>query len=646
MPPSTTVETLPGLVSRNLEQCPLDPFYVYASLESNDIVTISQLEFGRATYRAAHLLRPNREGQDGKVVAILAESDTMVYTGVVVGLMTANFPFPISPRNSAPAILQLLRASGCHHIIATRITLAVILERLEQHVAEVDPDFQLDIQEVPSLQQLYPNLGRETSDHVFQPYPTDITHQNPGCDDLLMYIHSSGSTGFPKSIPWNYRMLQHIIALSTTDVRRQVELPVAMMGLPPFHIFGLASQLIRPLSGIYAAVFPPTATTPDALPMSASPDRVLEHARRTKAQSLTAVPAFLVTWFNSPEAFEYLKTMQAIIWGGGPLPQRVGDAYITAGVRLFTGYGTTETGAIGVMSPYEEDFKDWEWFRISERVKVRWVPQGDGTFECQVLATDMHVPLVLNLPDVEGYATSDLCVNHPTKKHLWRIVGRLDDTLVHTSGEKTVPTPLENIITGSPLVKGAVVFGHERPQTGILLELTEIDVKDASQLAELRNKVWPVIEEANAIAPGFSRIFKEMMLFTSVDKPLPRAGKGTVLRKAAITLYTSEIDALYNEVEENAVSSIEPPTVWNVEAIQPWLMEVAASVCNFTTISSTMDLRQQGFDSLSATVFRLHITKGLRSRQLDDAASVIPQQLVYARPTISELSSFLEALVA
>lgn len=35
-----------------------------------------------------------------------------------------------------------------------------------------------------------------------------------------------------------------------------------------------------------------------------------------------------------------------------------------------------------------------------------------------------------------------------------------------------------------------------------------------------------------------------MILITSSEKPLPRAGKGTVLRKAALDVYAAEIDAL------------------------------------------------------------------------------------------------------
>ena len=54
----------------------------------------------------------------------------------------------------------------------------------------------------------------------------------------------------------------------------------------------------------------------------------------------------------------------------------------------------------------------------------------------------------------------------------------------------------------------------------------------------------PIIEEANKVAPAFSKIFKEMILITSKNKPLPRAGKGTVMRKLAVMSYEQEIEAL------------------------------------------------------------------------------------------------------
>ena len=54
----------------------------------------------------------------------------------------------------------------------------------------------------------------------------------------------------------------------------------------------------------------------------------------------------------------------------------------------------------------------------------------------------------------------------------------------------------------------------------------------------------PDIEEANKNSPAFSRIFKEMILVTREEKPMLRAGKGTVIKKETVKLYSEEINAL------------------------------------------------------------------------------------------------------
>ncbi|KAJ6611594.1 acetyl-CoA synthetase-like protein [Mycena sp. CBHHK59/15] len=660
VPMSSTTSTpafmlIPDLVTLNSEKNPSGPFYVYADPGSSEIVTITNLEFARATHRAANILAQSGAGSDNKVAAVLALSDTVVYQATLAGLMTANFvPFPISPRNSVPGLFQLLRASSCHRVIATCFTLGPLLAGLKKHVAEVAPDFVLNIEEIPSLAQLYPNLGAETANVSFQPYETE--HSRPSLDEVGLYIHSSGSTGFPRAIAHTQRTIMQWFTLPVVAETRALKLekPIASMALPSFHLLGIFCQLLQPLCGICSAVYPPTATSSSTLPIFPSPDNILEHTRKTKSGWLVAVPALLAVWLTSPTALAYLKTLDTIVWSGGPLPQRIGDGLVDAGVNLLCGYGCTEASVISTVIQYEGDAKEWAWFRIADMVKVRWVPQGDGTFECQVLTSETHLPSVENLPDVRGYATSDLCINHPHKKHLWKIVGRVDDTIIHTSGEKTVPAPMEDIIASSPHVAAAVVFGSERPQTGTLIEVApslQIDVRNPVQLAELRNKIWPMIEEANAIAPAFSRIFKEMILFTSPDKPLPRSGKGTVQRKAAIALYTPEIQAIYGTVEDqiSTIDSIQPPTAWNAVPVQKWILDLAARLCNVPTMSPTADLFQQGFDSLTATVLRLRVMRALRSTKdvaHERAANAISQNLAYSHPTISQLSTYLAELVA
>jgi hypothetical protein len=62
-----------------------------------------------------------------------------------------------------------------------------------------------------------------------------------------------------------------------------------------------------------------------------------------------------------------------------------------------------------------------------------------------------------NRPD-GSYATKDLFQKHPTK-NWYRYIGRLDDILVHTLGEKTNPVPMELAIRGnSPFVAEGLTF--------------------------------------------------------------------------------------------------------------------------------------------------------------------------------------------
>ena len=126
-------------------------------------------------------------------------------------------------------------------------------------------------------------------------------------------------------------------------------------------------------------------------------------------------------------------------------------------------------------------------------------------------------------------------------------MGRKDDVITLGTGEKIVPIPQEGHVTANPLVFGCVMFGREREQPGILIEPQPgyaVDPHDSAALAAFRNKIWPCIEEANALAPGFAKIFKEMIIVTVPDKPLPRAAKGTIIRKQALTIYAEEISHL------------------------------------------------------------------------------------------------------
>ncbi|KAG6835248.1 putative NRPS-like protein biosynthetic cluster [Arthromyces matolae] len=616
--PSIEDHFIPEVIDFNFRNNAKQPFFTFADPGSPDRVQfITHLEFGRAAHRMAHALRPKRYGVDGKVVAIIACSDTILYQALITGCIVAGLvPFPISHRNSPEAIINLFQKTACYRLITTNTTLKPLIDAIRDQVANT-PLSELEIKEVPSLATAYPNLGHELIDDPFERYPNSVGR--PLKDDVCIYLHSSGSTGLPKAVAQTHSAWQNWALLpSVGDFKRhRPRLIHGGMALPPFHAFGLYIQLLGPLYGIVAAaVYPPMAITPNLMPFTPSPQSILDHAKITRSNTLIVIPSMLHVWSQSPEIIKFLATMELIIFSGGSLAQK-GDLLVDAGVRLRSAYGGTEFGSPGNITSLDGEDKDWEYIRFgSDRVNIRWVPQGDGTFECQFLSSEKHRPMVLNLPNDEGYATSDLFAKHPKKDDLWKMcvsrnssvptiligsitdsVGRVDDVIVHASGEKTVPAPMEDVIMSSPLVQGVLMFGRERDQTGILIEPTPgnvIDVNDEAQVACLRNKLWPVVEEANKVAPAFSRLFKEMILISSREKPIPRSGKGSVMRKLAITVYEKEIT-----------------------------------------------------EFLSATIMRLRIVGALRgsdAKNVRSAAQGLTQNLVYSYPVVRELATHILAL--
>ncbi|KAG1853273.1 putative aminoadipate reductase [Suillus tomentosus] len=648
-PPLDGSLSLPQLVEFNAQRNSDVAFFVYDKPDSNDLVSISHSDFYRACHRAAQAIRPASASADKEVVALIANSDTLLYQTVFMGMIFAGLvPFPMSPRNSAAAVTSMMQKTGCRRLITTRHSLASLIDGVEAGLASAIQTSQLQIDEIPALKHLYPSLVSGTPNEDIVPYPS---LGPPSSDnDVLFYLHSSGSTGFPKPIPMsNLTAIHWCLTPSIFDLTN-LPTPVRLgaAALPPFHTFGIYFQLLAPIASLSSvSIYPPTSfLDPLATPIVPNSQNILDSVLKTKSNILPVVSAFLEQWAFSPRAVDVLKTLECVIYSGGPLAPKIGNSLVNAGVKLSGAYGATEFGANTCTIRNSVDLKFWDWVRFGPNSKIRWAPQDDGTYECQVLTTPTHQVSVENLPDVKGYATSDLFIKHPTMEGLWKIVGRIDDVLILSSGEKTVPAPMESIICANPFVSGAVMFGRGRNQVGILIEPRagcEIDVDDEKQLAEFRNRLWPDIEEANKEAPAFSRIFKEMILVTRSEKPMLRAGKGTVTKKATMKLYEEEINALYEKVEGSTRIAIDIPlpTSWTAEDVEGWLKVHAATVNADKEVDPDADLFTQGFDSLSATFLKNRIIGSLRSssdRDLQASATRIDQNIVFSNPSIRQLS--------
>ncbi|KAF7303443.1 Acetyl-CoA synthetase-like protein [Mycena indigotica] len=630
-----------GLIDFHLTNVNLSSAYSFAN-DNASLTDISRFEFARAAHRAAHLLF--REGaRAGDVVAIVAHADALLYQAIVAGCIVAGLvPFPISQRNSEVALVHLLTTTNTRRILTTHKSLGPLLESISSQAAAAG----INVQEIPVLGELYPLLGREAPQDAFSAYPA-LSSRAKGTD-VALYLHSSGSTGLPKPIPLPHRTVHSFAGMDLFRQFGELAPRLAVGALPPFHAMGVFLQLIAPIfSGGTACIYPPVSMDEYRPPITATPENALDNARRAKANGIITVPAFLLEWAQREEDVRNLAALNMVMYSGGTLATKVGDYLVSQGVNLVQVYGGTEFAAGNTLKRTNVLPSEWNWLQISESVNIRWMAVGDGSFECQFLTTPIHFPAIENLPDVPGYATKDLFERHPTKPHLYRIVGRLDDVLIMANGEKTVPGPMEDILTASPFIAGAVMFGRERNQIGVLVEPSRpVNTQDPAALGEFRNLIWPVVEEANGIAPAFARVYKEMILVTSTEQPMIRAPKGTVVKKATIALYDAQITALYDTVEASTTADVRPPTSWAPIDIEPWLL-THTSFLSGKTMDIGGDLFEQGFDSLNATFLRHRIVAALRNYGEETAAAArnIPQNFVYAHPSIPQLARAISALV-
>ena len=206
----------PDLINFHMQNNPALPMWVYPN--DQDITEITFLEFGRAAHRIAHALRPERTGNDGQIVTLIANTDTILHQVVVAGMSIAGLvvsifslpysrtafiarqPFPVSPRNSPSAVIDMMKKINCSQIV----TLYHAHQSLIDGVREQDSGFTLTINEIPTISYTFPELGHEVEEDPFVPYPQSASRPDPNVPS--MYIHSSGSTGFPRPIPQSYKV--------------------------------------------------------------------------------------------------------------------------------------------------------------------------------------------------------------------------------------------------------------------------------------------------------------------------------------------------------------------------------------------------------------------------------------------------------
>ena len=120
------------------------------------------------------------------------------------------------------------------------VTLYDAHRNLIDALREQGSDLAFTVEEMPPISYAFPKLGHEIQADLFIPYPHSASR--PDQNRPSIYIHSSGSTGFPKAIPQSYKVQIHWMYHSA-PIRLLLDLGLSYIGRYGSHD-GIFSQAV------------------------------------------------------------------------------------------------------------------------------------------------------------------------------------------------------------------------------------------------------------------------------------------------------------------------------------------------------------------------------------------------------------------
>lgn len=491
----------------------------------------------------------------GECLAILSESKpeygACVFASVLAGMTTV----PLDVKLTKYELKSILIDCQPTIILVSQENIEKALELQKEvksikHVIVIDePSYNLDL---PSIYTL-PNV-----------YETKWRHRSSKATCFIIY--TSGTTGTPKGVEITFRnMLAQL-----TDMEKVFEIlfpkneTLSMLSILPMnHLFeltvGFSTFLYWGLSVYYT--------------QSLKPKDILSIMREKKIHFMIVVPAFLkllktgieTELKNSPVAVQtmfavMLKIAKRIpsfrirkmmfkkihdkfggnfagcISGGAPLDLAVGEFFETIGIKVYQGYGLSETSPVVSVN-------------INKRHDMASVGPPLGSFEAKIDPETQEImlkgPAVMkgyhNQPEMtaevlepDGWLHTGDMGNIDKDGHI-HITGRIKNMIVLSGGKKVLPEEVESVLEKSPYFAEVCVLGHSRDGGAkdgtedivAVVVPTDSVMKKAKDDAEL-NKI--VRDEVKILSNQLAS-YKRPINIIVEKEPLPKTTTRKVKRK-------------------------------------------------------------------------------------------------------------------
>jgi long-chain acyl-CoA synthetase len=451
---------------------------------------------------------------------------------------------PVYDTSSAEQLHWILEDSGAVVALLENDEMAAMYEGLDKealccrHVftIDVDPDGR-SIEELAAL-------GTGVDDAEIDRRAAAL-----GPDDTATVIYTSGTTGRPKGCVLTHGNLCANVAQTVDAIGGEIRPDdVGLLFLPLAHSLTKGNLLFSLEKGVRTGFATDIAHLGEELGMVratviAGVPRVFEkvynsaqHTAHTtrKGPIFDRAASVAVRWSKEHhrgkvrpwtalehavfERLVYGKLRHALggglrlaFSGGSPLGERLTHFFDGIGVRIFEGYGLTET------SPTLTINRPGAWRpgsvgRPLAGTTIRIADDGEILAKGpQVFAGYWKNPAATaEVIDDDGwFHTGD--IGELDDEGFLRITGRKKELIVTAAGKNVAPAPLEDRLRAHPLVSQAVVVGDERPFVAALITIDEDafadwtsetgieagTVAEAAATAELRAVIGAAVDEAN-----------------------------------------------------------------------------------------------------------------------------------------------------
>jgi o-succinylbenzoate---CoA ligase len=344
---------------------------------------------------------------------------------------------------------------------------------------------------------------------------TSLHAGGPIDDDVAVVVSTSGTTGVPKGAMLTASAL---IASAEAAHRRLGGVGRWLLALPAYHVAGLQVLVRSVVAG----------TTPVAV------DAGFDGTELTSAVAslgsgrryASLVAAQLDKVLRDPAASAALASLDAVLIGGGPMPEGTAERASAAGIPVVQTYGMSETAGGCV---YDGVALEGVRVRIddgAERSATSSVGaersasiQGRVVLGGATLAKGYRNPVQPDPFAEPGWFRTD-DIGAVDDSGVLRVLGRVDDA-ISTGGLTVLPHLVEAVLARHSAVADCAVFGVADERLGQRVVAAIVVAKEcaAPTLAELRAHVASTL--SSTAAPRDVHVVDE----------LPRRGIGKVDRR-------------------------------------------------------------------------------------------------------------------